>query len=189
MFVSDGHDPRPELPAGWSAAVYDSQMTSTQRENAALYFHERFLGLQIPDDSAHQVKRFFQKTREFIKAANLNEEAKVDLYNGLYTYLKIDRGTTIGVDQFADRFMPESLLDNYRDYMRRENCSRSAIEKDLSEMEGLLRLRRFRFPRRITLSGPPEALADLVTVTPIEDPKGTGSWTQITIRGGLESQE
>jgi hypothetical protein len=60
LFISEGSNPRPTLPQGWSAIVYDSAMTAAQRENAALYFHGRFLGLELPENSAQLVRKFFE---------------------------------------------------------------------------------------------------------------------------------
>lgn len=187
LFVSS-RQPQPTLPADWKAIVYDSQLTAAQRDGAALYFHERFLGLAIPENSAHQTKAFFLKTRDFIAGSDLEENEKVDLYNSLYTYLKVDRSPTIQVGFFADNYLPDDIGDEYRQYMRRENFPETAISKDLSEVAGRLKIRRFKFPQKITLSGPPDAINDLVTVEEINGDDGS-PWTQITVRGKIESQE
>lgn len=188
LFVSDGADPQPTLPNGWTATVYDSAMTSSQRNNAATYFYSTFLGLDIPENAAQQVKKFFEQTKEFIKKTNLSDEGKVDLYNGLYSYLKLDQGGTIQTTRFAETYMIESIAENYISHMREQKFPESAIAKDLSEIRGNLRLRKFKFPREITLSGPPEAVKDLVTVESFEGDSGA-TWTKITIRGKIEKQE
>jgi hypothetical protein len=51
LFTSDGADPRPNLPGGWTATLYDTSMSATQRDSAATYFHSAFLGLSIPDNA------------------------------------------------------------------------------------------------------------------------------------------
>lgn len=188
LFVSNGINPRPELPEGWRAVVYDSAMTAAQRDNAAAYFYSIFLGLDIPQNAAQQVKKFFEQTKAFIKASNLPENEKVDLYNGLYSYLKLDRGNTIQTSRFAQTYMQGDLADDYLQHMRQLRFPAGAIAKDITELSGVLRLRKLRFPRAITLSGPPDALRDLVTVDAVEGELGV-RWTQITIRGELESQE
>lgn len=180
--------PAEALPGGWSATLYDRQMSALNRDGAAGYFHGNFLGLAIPQDSAFQVRTFWEKTREFIKQADMDEESKIDLYNGLHTYLKVDQAQQIQVSEFAQRFMDNDLGDAYIDHMRRARVPEVAIAKDLSEVKGRLRLRRFRFPEKIVLSGPPEAITELVTVEKIDGEDGQ-SWTQITVRGELESQE
>lgn len=188
MFISDGALPRQPLPSGWSPIVYDSVMTASHRDAAATYFYSTFLGLDIPVNAAHQVREFFEKTRSFIAGLNLDQESKVDLFNGLYTYLKLDQGNTVQVAQFGDRFMQPEVADDYKRHMRQQRFPTAAVMKDLSEVRGSLRLRRFRFPGAITLSGPPDAVRDLVTVSPlIQD--GGEEWTQVTIRGRIEAQE
>lgn len=188
LFVSDGATPRPNLPEGWMATIYDTQISATQRDSAATYFHRTFLGLELPSNSAQQVKQFFKLTKQFIEDADLDSEQKTDLHNSLYTYLKVDREETVQTSRFAERFMDDDTADEYVAHMRRSRFPAGAIPKDLSEIDGMLRRRRFRFPRSITLSGPPEAIRDLVSVETIEGAGGT-EWTQITIRGELERQD
>lgn len=188
IFISDGVRPRRPLPEGWVPIVYDSVMTASQRDAAATYFYSTFLGLDIPINAAHQVRHFFDKTRSFIAGLDVDQESKVDLFNGLYTYLKLDQGNIVQVSQFADRYMPPDMGDDYQRHMRQQNFPTAAVAKDLSEVRGSLRLRRFRFPGSITLSGPPEAVRDLVSVEPIISDEGD-EWTQVTIRGRIEAQE
>lgn len=188
IFISDGNNPRPALPDGWRPVVYDSAMTESQRDNAATYFYSTFLGLDIPENAAQQVKKFFDQTKAFIKSADLPEDRKVELYNGLYSYLKLDRGNTIQTSRFAQTYMEGAIADDYIYHMGRQRFPTGAIAKDLSEVAGVLRWRKLRFPRAITLSGPPDAIRDLVAVDTIEGERGA-TWTQITIRGELQSQE
>lgn len=188
LFISDATTPRPPLPAGWTASVYDSAMKASQRDAAATYFYSTFLGLDIPDNAAHQVRKFFDSTKTFISSADIDPEDKVDLYNSLYSYLKVDQGNTVQVSEFSDRFMQPEVADEYKRHMQRAHFPVSAIQKDLSEVKGVLKLRRMRFPRSITLSGPPDAMKELVSFAPIEMDGGEKG-TQITIRGQIESQE
>lgn len=187
LFVALDEPPRP-LPTGWAAIVYDSQLTAAERDRAALYFHETFLGLTFPENSAQQTKNFYHKTREFIAAAPVPEEAKVDLYNGLYAYLKLDRSPTVQVATFATRFMDDELGDEYCKHMRREKFPEEAIQKDLSEIAARMRTRKLRFGSHITLSGPAEAINDQVNIAPIEGPSGE-QWTQVTVHSRIESQQ
>lgn len=188
MFISDGGQPRQPLPAGWTPIVYDSTMTASQRDAAATYFYSGFLGLDIPVNAAQQVKQFFNSTRDFIARSTLDQESKVDLFNGLYTYLKVDQGNTIQVSQFASRFLTPEMADEYESHMRQQRFPTTAVAKDLSEVRGSLKLRRFKFPRSITLSGPPDAVRELVALSPVVSDDGA-QWTRITIRGRIESQE
>lgn len=187
LFRAKEH-PAGTMPDGWIATLYDKQMTASNRDGAAGYFHSSFLGLDIPENSAQKVRKFFEHTREFIRSSDVDEEAKVDLYNSLFTYLKVDQSPNIQVGSFADRFMDRDLGDEYREHMRRARFPTEAIAKDLTEIRGRLRLRRFRFPSSIVLSGPPEAISQLVKVENIESEAGE-AWTQITVRGRLEGQD
>jgi 37-kD nucleoid-associated bacterial protein len=187
LFV-ENQSHKPRLPDDYSATVYDSQLTSAQRESAALYFHDTFLGLEITADAAYQVRQFFENTKEFISTAPVDDEQKVDLYNSLYTYLKVDQSPTVQVGEFADSYMTPELGEAYRLRMRKNGVPTLAIPKDLKEVAGRLRLRRLRFPRRIMLSGPPEAMSELVRIEAIDGDSGT-KWTRITVRAQIEDQE
>ncbi|RYC30850.1 hypothetical protein D3273_16825 [Lichenibacterium minor] len=176
------------LPDDWTATVYDNQLTSSDRDGSAIYFYGAYLGLEIPSNSARQVKSFFDASKEFIRSASVSQEKKVDLYNGLYAYLKVDQAGTIQVGEFAERFMPPELQENYRNHMRRERVPATVISKDLTECGASLRIRKLRFANRITLSGPPEAISDFVDVRQVEG-EGGETWTQITIKSPLEGQE
>lgn len=189
LFISDGAAPRPALPAGWTALLYDSLMTAAQRDNAAVYFHGRFLGLSIPENSAQKTKEFFERTKEFIKTRNISEYEKVDLYNSLYSYLKVDQSPTVQVSEFGDRFFDDDMNIDYTSHMKKSGVSVQAINKDLSEVAGALKLRRVRFTGNLQLSGPPEVFARLVTVETVIPVGRDEKWTQITVKGPIEAQE
>jgi len=129
LFISDGTQPRPDLPKGWSAIVYDSAMTASNRDAAATYFYSAFLGLDVPDNAAHQVKKFFDETRQFIKKSGLPEADKIDLYNGLYTYLKVDRTPTIQTTRFAEAYMDVDLAEDYLRNMRQQRFPTTRLIK------------------------------------------------------------
>lgn len=172
----------------WKPTVYDYQLTGAHRDGAAAYFHSAYLGLDVPKNSAQQVKKFFETTKTYIKSAQISQADKVDLYNSLYSYLKTDQAPTVQVGHFADTYLPPALRGTYVDHMRRERVPDAAIAKDLSEVGGSLRIRRLRFPSKIMLSGPPEAIKELVNVEAFDAPDGE-RWTRLTIRGAIEAQE
>ncbi|MCY1672135.1 nucleoid-associated protein [Novosphingobium sp. SL115] len=188
LFIFDDPDGALNFPQQWTPYLYDQLLTSSRRDGAANYFYSGFLGLNIPENSAHQIRQFFEKTKDFIRSSDAPVELKTDLYNGLYTYLKVDQRPTIQVQQFADDYMPPDMTDNYTNFMRGQKFPTRAIDKDLSEVLGSLRQRRVRFDRRLTLVGPPDAFADLVEIESIHTENGRVA-TLITIKGGIESQE
>lgn len=187
LFVAQDDPPRIP-PDGWRAIVYDTQLTATERDGAAAYFHEIFLGLVFPENAAQHTRQFYTKTRDFIAATNVSEETKVGLYNSLYTYLKVDRSPTLQVGRFAGQYMDDALADEYRAHMRREHFPATAILKDISEIAGRMRTRKLRFGNQIMLSGPSQAIADFVDVEAIEGPRGE-LWTRLTVHDRLESQQ
>lgn len=89
LFVATKHSDQ-VLPDDWTATVYDNQLTISDRDGSAIYFYDTYLGLEIPENSARQVKKFFDASKDFIRAAPISQEQKIDLHNGLYTYLKVD---------------------------------------------------------------------------------------------------
>lgn len=188
FFILDDLQEVIEFPDNWKPHLYDQLLTSSRRDGAANYFFSGFLGLDIPEDSAHRVRQFFEKTREFIRSSGATTEIKTDLYNGLYTYLKVDQRPTIQVQQFAQDYFSPELSDNYTNFMRGQNFPTRAIDKDLREVVGSLKQRRVRFRGRVTLSGPPDAFADLVKIEATRRDDGSVA-TVITIEGGIESQE
>lgn len=188
LFIEDDAKPRPALPDGWQPIVYDSAMTASQRDAAATYFYSTFLGLDIPDNAAQQVKKFFEETKAFIRSARLPEEDKVDLFNGLYNYLKLDKGNTVQTTKFAETYMEGDLADDYLAHMKGKRFPAAAIAKDISELSGMLRWRKLKFPRAITLSGPPDAISELVTIDTVPGENGK-TITRVMINGELQSQE
>ncbi|WP_137871631.1 nucleoid-associated protein [Sphingopyxis sp. 2PD] len=95
LFMDEGAADDADFPDGWSPLLFDQLLTASRRDGAANYFYSNFLGLDIPEDSAHRVKQFFEQTKSYIRSSNLPRDQKVDLFNGLYTYLKVDQSPTI----------------------------------------------------------------------------------------------
>jgi len=194
IFKYEGQNPPSPLPEGWTATIYDSQMSGTNREGAARYFFEAFLGCDLPLNAARLTKKFYQDTRDFIRGAPIPEDRKADLLTGLYTYMKIDQSPTVEVSEFAGTYLTLDLRDRYRIYMEMMEFPPNAIPKDTSEVAGYLRKRKIRFSRNILLTAPPEAFEDLVRIENVEgDDDADGgpppTWTRITIRDRIRDQE
>lgn len=181
------------LPAGWQALVYDNQMTSGKRDDAARYFFGSFLGCEIPTNSAALTKAFFDNTREFIKALDVPFGEKNDLLTSLYTYLKVDQTPTIEVNAFSTTYIPQANRDDYRAFMVEKKMPLNAINKDLTDIGSGLKLQRVAFPNDIRLIAPPEAFRDSITIETIrQDGDGDGEaapeWTRITIKHQISDQ-
>ncbi len=181
---------------GFRAFIYDDGMTSSNRDAAAQYFYEGFLGCGFPQSSARLTKQFHSLTKEFIGNLGIPEELKLDLGTGLYTYLKVDQGTTVQVAQFAQAYLVDDhMRDAYEQFMKVRDFPDIAVAKDLTEVAPHLKLRKVRFKSEIRLSGPADKFNELVEMkliaaAPLDGSPSNGEkWTQITIRDRIVSQE
>lgn len=184
-----------ELPCGgWRAFIFDDLITAGNRQGAAQYFFDTFLGLAFPSNDAWQTKQFHSLTKDFIRSANISEETKSDLLGALTIYLKVDQGGTIQVDQFsAAYFDAPELRDAYSAYMLSKDFPLTAIHKDISEVKGALRDRKITFSNNIRLTGPVDQFQDRVRMRTIDgEPVADGvipKWTEIIVRDHIRDQE
>jgi len=190
LFAYDGGTARP-MPGGWTASVYDNQMTAANRDGAARYFFESFLGLELPKSAARMTRKFWEQTTAFIKAAPVSEELRADLLTGLYTYLRVDQTPNVEVATFANNYMEAALRDDYRTHMRSEGFPANAVAKDLSDLQGKLKRRRVLFSRDVQLTAPAAAFGDLIQIETIPAPDGAiaPTWTRITVRDHIRDQQ
>ncbi len=192
FFVREGAAAR-TLPQGWRAFVYDSHMTTANRDGAAKYFFELFLGCRIPENSAFLTRAFFEHTREFIRELAVDPEVKDDLLTSLYTYLKVDQTPTIQVNNFSTAYLPTGKQDDYRNFMQAKDFPLTAVQKDTTDIKGQLRKRRVRFSGSIELTAPPESFKDLITLETVSadgaKPGRSNEWTRITIKDRIRDQE
>lgn len=181
------------LPQGWRAFVYDRNMSTRNRDGAARYFFGLFLGCEIPENSAFLTKSFFDHTRDFIKALDVTPEQRADLLTSLYTYLKVDQTPTIEVNAFSASYLPTGAQDQYREFMQAREFPLTAVQKDITDLQGVLKLRKVTFRSNIRLTAPPEAFRDLITIESIPsddaNPGQPSEWTRITIRDEIRDQE
>lgn len=192
FFIREGVA-RQALTDGWKAFVYDSNMTTANRDGAAKYFFESFLGCRIPENSAYLTRAFFEHTREFIRNLPAEPEEKDDLLTSLYTYLKVDQAPTIQVSSFSTAYLSPDKQDDYRTFMEGRNFPLNAVQKDTTDIKAQLRKRRVRFSHSIELTAPPEAFKDIITIETVPaDGVARGQpeqWTRITIKDRIRTQE
>jgi hypothetical protein len=180
---------------GWQAFIFDDLITAGNRQSAAKYFYDTFLGLDFPSNSAWQTKQFHTLTKDFIRNANnVTEENKSDLLGALTTYLKVDQGGTIQVNQFATTYMQTAeLRDAYSNYMQSKEFPVAAVPKDISEVKSALRDRKVTFSNNIRLTGPVEQFQDRVKMRSIDGEAGADGvipkWTEIIVRDRIRDQE
>lgn len=179
------------FPSGWKAFVFDSHMSSANRDGAAQYFYEAFLCCVIPQNSSFLTKMFFDHTKSFIKELDLPQEKRADLMTGLYTYLKIDNTPTLSVNSFAKKFLSADTADAFEAFMKQKKFPTNAIQKDITDLQGQLRLRKMVFSNSIKFTAPPEAFNDMITVETIDGKAKDGTpqqWTRITVRDHIRDQ-
>lgn len=187
-------DPQARDGDGWRAFVYDDLMTAANRDSAAQYFYETFLGCNIPQNSARQTKKFFELTKEFVGKLEIPEHEKLDINTGLYTYLKVDQSPTVDTVTFASRYLKRAdMRDAYDAFMEHNDFPRASVSKDLSDLKYQLRRRKVVFNSDLQLSGPADRFAELVTVEPIQgDAAENGTrleWTRITVRDRIRNEQ
>lgn len=185
LFIAEKGDGT-AFPDDWNAYLYDERMSSARREAAATYFHDSFLGLEIPEDSAQLTRRFFESARSFVNSTELDPQSKVDLHNAIYNTLKTDQRPDVQPTEFRDNYVPVDLHDLFDDAMKRGNVPDGAFHRDTAEIKSKLRIRKLTFSNGVQLQGPVEALEHDVKVArrKINDER----WTEVLIRGALESE-
>lgn len=185
-------DATAERPLGRRAFVFDSNISVSNREAAAAYFYEGFLGCALPSDGPYETAKFFDLTKDFVRKSDLEPERKRDLLDSLYVFVRDEQDPTFTVDQFSDRFLPEDIRDGYTDFMRGKKFSPNAVVRDTSQMGNRLRRRKLKFGAEIELSASPEALASKVDIGAIEGEPVNGTrpqWTRIIIREALTGEQ
>lgn len=147
-------------PAGWSALVFDHHIVASNREAAALYFYESFVGCGFLENSAYETAKFFNLTREFVNKQIADRDQRHDINDALYTFVKTDTSQTFTVDEFASRYVPDELKDRYEGFMESRQFPQRAVQRDISELRSRLKRRRFKYGTDIEFSASPEAIAE-----------------------------
>jgi hypothetical protein len=187
MFLENKRAEPPDSPKAqdFTAYVYDHLMSSKNREGAATYFYQSFLGCSIPQDAARSTKRFYLLTNGFIQALPIAEEEKFDLRSNARSYLR-SNSQTIQAAEFADQFLPSDMADDYVNYMRENDFPTTAVSKELKDIAHQLKTRKITFRSAIKLQGPAEKMQELVTISKIAGEREADGtipvWTQIVIK-------
>lgn len=173
-----------EIDSRWKCIIFDHAIVANNREAAANYFYEGFLGCGFPEDSAYETARFFNLTKEFAQKPIVDRDTRHDLMDSLYTYVKNDQAPSFTVSEFTERHVPGQFQDKYQSFMDGRNFPGRAVQRNTEDIKGKLRRRRFRYGGDIEFSAPPEAMAaglvKIDTLPPTEE--GGSEITQVTIR-------
>lgn len=193
LYIEDPQAASTDQPA-WQAYLYDETLTLANRYGAAQYFYDGFLGCAFPQSSARQTKQFHDLTKGFIRAMKITEEDRAVLHNALITYLRADQTPTVSVEAFGQAYLGEAeIRDAYMNFMLSKDFPESAINKDLSDVNHSLRLRKLTFRNQIRVIGPAEGFENLMDIESIAGSLTvhgeTTKWTKLTIKADISSQE
>jgi nucleoid associated protein NdpA len=185
MLRDDGEATKPD---GWRAFVFDKNMSPADREAAAIYFYDAFLGCALPDDAPYETSRFFDLTKTFVRESDLDPDKKRDVMDSLYVFLRDEQLATFTAREFAERYLPLDTRDAYSGYLEQKAFTAAAVVRDVSEMGARLQRRRFKFGGDVELSASPDALKQKVSIQTIDGDPAEGTtpkWTRITIRQAM----
>jgi hypothetical protein len=185
--------PGQTAPNGWEAYVFDTNISKSHREAAAIYFYDAFLGCGMMEDGAYETARFFDLTKDFVRRSNFSKDMKQDLVDALHTFVKTETANTFTTNEYASQYLPAEAHDAYQSFLEGNRFPLRAVVRDISEMGPRLRRRRFRFGSEIELSVSTDALNSRdVVIEPgtAADFGGDGPepWTRITIRHSLTDE-
>lgn len=194
LFVEVAPEAAGQLADRWNSYIYDETLTLANRDGAAQYFYEGFLGTSFLESSARNTKKFHDLTKSFIRVMNVSEEERVALHNALVTYLKVDQSPTVSIRGFADNYFADPVVrDTYERHMLSENFPPVAVAKDISDISSALRTRKLTFRNQVRLIAPAEGFDELVRIEAIEgDQNAQGQrprWTKITVKSDISGQE
>ncbi|MCK8600143.1 nucleoid-associated protein [Desulfoferrobacter suflitae] len=168
------------------AFLYDHKMTATETRPAAQYFHRTLLGFELSPSGKKLTQDFYEHTRRFISGSNLDPEAKLDIFDALYTTLKVDQAPALSVVGFAQSYLSgdEDLYDDYVTFMREKGLPTNAFAKDTTYLKGKLKRRQVRFSSDVLLSAPADRFSELVRIEGRDDLS-----TLLRVQGTLKAQE
>lgn len=178
----------------WQSFIYDETLTLSNRDGAAQYFYEGFLGCKFLESSARNTKKFHDLTKAFIKGMNIPETDRINLHNALVTYLRADQSPTVSVAAFGGNYLADGdVRDAYERHMQAAEFPVVAVAKDLADVNSALRLRKLTFRNQVRLIAPADGFDDLVKIEAIEgDPDDQGNrsrWTRLTVKADISGQE
>jgi hypothetical protein len=180
------------LPVGWEAFIFDSNISVLDREAAAAYFYDGFLGCSFPSDGPYETARFYELAKSFVSESSIDPQSKRGMLDCLYVYINEERAPTFSVGEFADRYVPFELQDAFTGYMSSKRFTLNAVVRDVSRLRGRVRKRRLRFGTDIELSASPATFSEKVEIEPLEIQGDGGQvrrWTKILIKEQLTGEK
>lgn len=171
-------------PDKYKVFLFDHLLTSTESKEPAHYFYSEFLGfLQLVSDRK-KTKFFYEYTREFINASEVDQEDKVALLEALRSELRNNKAI-LKTESFAKDYMTDEMKEEYLSYMTNKDFTADAFAKDVEFIKTKLGKRqRMRFNNRVEVSAPADKLHECVKVI-----EKTNEKTIVSITGTVVDQE
>lgn len=173
----------------WIPFVYDALISKNDRESAATYFYDGFLGLTFKPDAAYETKKFFELTKNFFNITPMLPNEKRRINDGLYSFVFDEILPTFTVHDFTSRYVPNDLKDKYSKYMSNQKFTKNGVLRDLSAFTSREKRRRFRTQDgefEVFISH--EALNGKIEIKSIkanENSESSEHWTLITIKAPI----
>lgn len=133
------------------AFLFDHLITARETRDAAAYFYQHFLGMDIQKSSKRLTKIFFEYTKSFVVSSSLSDEDKANLREALRVELRSE-SEIISTADFAARHIPAPLRDSYLSHMDAKGFPRHSVTKDVQFVKAQLkRPRKLEFVQGIKL--------------------------------------
>ena len=141
----------------YRAYLFDHLITALETRQAAAYFYQTFLGMDIQKSAKRLTRDFFEHTRNFAQSSSLTDEAKADIKEALRVELRSDN-SLIDPNEFAKQHIPPALRRQFRAYLDEKNFPKTSVPKDTEYVKAKLRRpRQLTWPQGIKLFIPQDA--------------------------------
>jgi len=162
--------------------VFDATMVKSQ-ETMAKYFYASFLGLRIPESSERTTRDFYEAATTFIDESSIVQSEKIELKNALTVYIKVEKSSTMSVNEFSNKYLEAEMKKPFKDYMQEKGVPDGNFAKNTTLIKGKLRVRKIKFSHGISLSGSSEDIKERVTIGNFEN-----GVTNMEIKGKVVGQ-
>lgn len=165
--------------------LFDHLLTGTETHNAAAYFYDAFLGMNILSSSRKQTEIFYKESNNFINTAQIEEETRISLREALRSELK-SQTPTLNSKDFAQKHLAEELQASYVEFLTEKGFPAQSIVKDIEYIKNKLkRPRQVLFTSGVMIRVPSNIVfKDFVQITPGED-----GYTKVSIKGTVQNRD
>jgi len=184
LFIEKTKSTAPSRSANdFTVLVYDHNMSRGDTRKAASYFYDTFLGCTFSESDKKLVRDFYDITKTYIENMSIDDEEKIDLNLGLYSYLKVSESRTINYNEFGEQYFDSEQKEPYFEHMRVKNFPSRAINKDLSFINSILKKRSIDFTSKVKIEAPSDIFSENVKILESNDEK-----TTLEIKGKIFKQ-